>query len=77
LEDSSDTACLNNEEKAPAFVFANQGYDVWLGNSRGNRYSTNHTTLSVNSTEFWKFSFIEMGMYDLPAGFTYISAATG
>ena len=35
LLDSSDTWIINDESKAPAFFLANRGYDVWLGNNRG------------------------------------------
>jgi hypothetical protein len=31
LLDSSDTFIINDEDKAPAFLIANKGYDVWLG----------------------------------------------
>ena len=44
-----------------------QGYDVWLGNVRGNIYSLNHTTLTPDSHQFWDFSFQEMAEIDLPA----------
>ena len=36
----------NGEDKSLAFVFANRGYDVWVGNVRGNKYSLEHTKLS-------------------------------
>ena len=31
-------------DKAPALVLANIGYDVWLGNNRGNRFSLAHVS---------------------------------
>lgn len=55
LADSSDTFILNEETKAPAFILANKGYDVWLGNVRGNRYS--NALLSPTIINFWDFSF--------------------
>ena len=33
---------VNEPEKAPAFVLARNGYDVWLGNNRGNKYAKGH-----------------------------------
>lgn len=52
---------------ALAFLLADNGYDVWLGNARGNKYSANHISLSKDSTAFWNFSWHEIGFYDLPA----------
>ena len=36
---------MNKAENAPAFILAQNGYDVWLGNNRGNRFSQSHITL--------------------------------
>ena len=32
-----------------AYVLSNYGYDVWLGNFRGNRYAQNHTRISAGN----------------------------
>ncbi|XP_018573010.1 lipase 3 isoform X2 [Anoplophora glabripennis] len=55
------------------------GYDIFLLNTRGNRWSRNHTTLDpdLNADAFWDFSFHDVGLYDLPATIDYILNVTG
>jgi hypothetical protein len=48
LLDSSDTWLVNDEDKAPGFMIANKGYDVWMSNSRGNKHSRKHVKLNPN-----------------------------
>lgn len=77
LLDSSDTWLINDEDKAPGFIFANAGYDVWMGNSRGNKHSRRHIKYNPDKdAEFWAFSFQHMADYDLPALFKYIHNLT-
>jgi len=77
LLDSCDSWVINDEDKAPGLILANAGYDVWLGNVRGNKYSMEHVTLSPKKKEFWQFTFQNMSQYDLPASFEYINKNTG
>ncbi len=65
-----------------AIMLVEQGYDVWIGNSRGNTYSRKHIDMvghnpSNYSSKFWDFSWDELGEYDLPAMLTYIKSRTG
>lgn len=75
LVDSCDGWVVNarpDENMAPAFYYANQGFDVWLGNMRGNDYSREHVSLSPKDDAFWDYSFHDMAVQDLPAAFQYI-----
>ena len=58
-------------------VLLHAGYDVWLANRRGNKYSCKHTHLHTNSNEFWSFSLDEPACRDLPAVIDYICQETG
>lgn len=70
---------MNYNDVAPAFVAARAGYDVWLGNSRGNTYSQGHESYDIwkNEKKYWDFSWYEMGMYDLPATLDFMTSHTG
>ena len=79
--DTADTWIMNSEELAPAFILANQGFDVWVGNNRGNVYSRKHQTLSPDSwknrSQFWDFSLQEMADFDVTANIDFILKETG
>jgi gastric triacylglycerol lipase len=82
LLDSADSFIINDEDQAPALILSDHGYDVWLGNNRGNKYGTGHIDpVNFNSSDpdsqFWDFSWQEMSLYDLPAGMQYIAEYTG
>ena len=62
---------------APALVLANSGYDVWLGNNRGNRFSRHHTEYKTHSKEYWDFDWEDMGTKDTPAIIDFVLKETG
>lgn len=60
-----------------AYLLADAGYDVWMGNFRGNSFSRAHQSIKPSKSKFWKFSWHEMGIYDLPAMIDYTLEHTG
>ncbi|CAH0401934.1 unnamed protein product [Chilo suppressalis] len=68
---SADWIMLGPTKSLP-YILSDAGYDVWMCNARGNYYSRGHLLERVNSSRYWKFSFQEMGEYDLPAVINYV-----
>ncbi len=60
-----------------AYCLVEAGFDVWLGNFRGNRFSNRHVHLGMDDPEFWDFSWDEHGRYDLPAMLDTVLRTTG
>ena len=71
--DSCECFVINSDRESLAIYLALKGYDVWLGNSRGNKYSTKHLNPDLTKNEYWDFSFQEMAKYDIPAVLIYVS----
>lgn len=57
-------------------VLAEAGYDVWLGNNRGNKYSHKHILKKPTHDDFWDYSLDDLARCDLPSMVDYILAQT-
>lgn len=59
------------------YLLADDCFDIWLGNNRGNMYGRAHISMNPDTDkDFWAFSVDEMGTYDLPAHIDFILNAT-
>ena len=56
---------------------AKYGYDVWLGNSRGTKYSDKSFNDPQDEKERWAFTMHQMAIYDLQAELRTIEEETG
>lgn len=72
LSSAQDVA--QGPKKGLSYMLADNGFDVWAANMRGNHYSRNHTKLhwKRNMKEYYDFTFHEIGYYDIPAAIDYI-----
>ncbi|RDW62299.1 alpha hydrolase-10 [Coleophoma cylindrospora] len=68
--------CLTDEQRCLPFVLVERGYDVWLGNNRGNKYSKKSIHHSPADISFWDFSMDEFAFHDIPDSIQYILSTT-
>ncbi|CAD7946836.1 unnamed protein product [Amoebophrya sp. A25] len=73
LLDSCATWVVNGPDQSLAFILADKGFDVWLGNTRGSTWSLEHVNLTTIDSAYWDFSFDDIAKFDTPAVIDYIS----
>ncbi|KAF6239590.1 hypothetical protein HO173_002135 [Letharia columbiana] len=76
LMNSEVWVSLTEKERCLPFMLVERGYDVWLGNNRGNKYSKKSVRFSPASSEFWDFSMDQFAFHDIPDSIDYILATT-
>ncbi|XP_004136959.1 triacylglycerol lipase 1 [Cucumis sativus] len=67
---------LNSARQSLGFILPDNGFDVWIGNVRGTRWSYGHSSLSEDEKEFWNWSWEELALYDLAEMINYINSLT-
>ncbi|KAL1876259.1 cholesterol esterase [Diaporthe australafricana] len=77
LMNSEVWVCLTEAQKVLPFVLVERGFDVWLGNNRGNKYSKKSVRSAPTSIEFWNFSIDEFAFHDIPNSIEYVLQSTG
>ncbi|KAF5202306.1 Triacylglycerol lipase [Thalictrum thalictroides] len=71
------TWLLNAPDESLAFILADNGFDVWITNTRGTRYSLGHTSLSPDDSAYWDWSWDELVANEFPATLQYVHDQTG
>lgn len=69
---SADDWLLMGPGKSLAYLLADAGYDVWLGNARGSKYARRHVTKHPAQKDFWQYSNDEIALHDLPTMIDYV-----
>lgn len=79
LLDTADSWIISGPKAGLAYLAADEGYDVWLPNHRGSRYSMKHVhyTSEPSSKRYWNYTFHEHGVQDLKSIVDYVLEVTG
>ncbi|XXG50266.1 hypothetical protein AAC387_Pa02g4310 [Persea americana] len=71
------TWLLNNPDESLGFILADSGFDVWIANTRGTKYSRNQQSLDPKNQAYWAWSWDELVEYELPAIVGFVHTQTG
>ncbi|KAB5594219.1 hypothetical protein CTheo_2300 [Ceratobasidium theobromae] len=68
--------CLTDAQRCLPFTLVDAGYDVWLGNNRGNKYSKKSLHSIPSQDKFWNYSIDDFCLYDIPDSIEHILKVT-
>ncbi|KAB8109303.1 hypothetical protein EE612_045524 [Oryza sativa] len=71
------TWLLGSPEESLPYILADQGFDVWIANNRGTRWSSRHVSLDPKSRSYWNWSWDDIVVNDMPAIVDYVCSHTG
>jgi len=63
---------LNLPHESFPYILADDGFDVWLGNNRGNGVSMTYKYATPDQEKFWDFTWDDMATYDVPTQVDFI-----
>ncbi|XP_020173308.1 triacylglycerol lipase 2 [Aegilops tauschii subsp. strangulata] len=70
------TWLLSSPEESLAYILADSGFDVWVANNRGTRWSSRHVSLDSSSRRYWDWSWDDLVVNDMPSLVDYIYSHT-
>ncbi|XP_015115491.1 lipase 3 [Diachasma alloeum] len=73
---TSDAFIVYGSPRSLGYQLSDAGYDVWMGNFRGNTYCLTHEKWLSDNSEFWDFSMDEYALQDLPPQIDFVLKAT-
>jgi lysosomal acid lipase/cholesteryl ester hydrolase len=74
MQDAESFLCGGSSSLVFSLVHA--GYDVWIGNNRGTKYSSSHVSYERAQRDYWDYSIDDLATYDVPTLIHYILAIT-
>ncbi|KKA30968.1 hypothetical protein TD95_001330 [Thielaviopsis punctulata] len=77
LMNSEVWVCQTEARRSLPFRLVERGFDVWLGNNRGNKYSKKAVNRAPTDPDFWNFSIDEFAFHDIPDSIAYVLQSTG